>query len=90
MTEFSLYPTGSAVPYRDDDATCCAVQDEAARQEAYPNLPEPHRIKGIAGKKIKFVASGSAAAHVMCIDMEGTLMTWGRNEVRIHCCGLVC
>lgn len=59
------------------------MQDEAARQEAYPNLPEPHRIKGIAGKKIKFVASGSAAAHVLCIDMEGTLHTWGRNEVRM-------
>jgi hypothetical protein len=57
------------------------VQDEVARQEAYPNLPEPYRLKGITGKKIKFVASGAAAAHVICIDVEGTLMAWGRNEV---------
>ena len=53
-----------------------------ARQEAYPNLPEPYRIEALKGKKIKFVASGAAAAHILCIDMEGKLMTWGRNEVR--------
>lgn len=58
------------------------MQDEEARQAAYPNLPEPYRIEGIKGKKIKFVAAGAAAAHIMCIDMEGKVMTWGRNEVR--------
>lgn len=57
------------------------IQAEIARQEAYPNLPEPYRLKGVTGKKIKFVASGPAAAHVICIDMEGALMAWGRNEV---------
>jgi hypothetical protein len=57
------------------------LQDEFARQEAYPNLPEPYRIQSLVGKKIKFVASGAAAAHIICIDMEGKLMAWGRNEV---------
>lgn len=59
------------------------LQDENARNEAYPNLPEPYRIQGVLGKKIKFVASGSAAAHIICIDMEGKLFAWGRNEVRV-------
>jgi hypothetical protein len=59
------------------------MQDELARQEAYPNLPQPYRIQALVGKKIKFVASGAAAAHIICIDMEGKLMAWGRNEVSV-------
>jgi alpha-tubulin suppressor-like RCC1 family protein len=54
-----------------------------ARQDAYPNLPEPYRIQTLVSKKIKFVAAGAAAAHVLCIDMDGALHTWGRNEVCI-------
>ena len=64
------------------------LQDESARNEAYPNLPEPYRIQGIMSKKVKFVASGSAAAHIICIDMEGKLYAWGRNEVRTQPCFL--
>lgn len=55
-------------------------EDELARQEMYPNLPEPYRLKGTMDKKIKFVASGPAAAHIICIDSEGKLYAWGRNE----------
>lgn len=58
------------------------VQDEQARMETYPNLLEPYRMKAMMGVKINFVAAGSAAAHIMCIDMEGRLFTWGRNSVR--------
>jgi hypothetical protein len=46
-------------------------------------LPQPYRIQALVGKKIKFVASGAAAAHIVCIDMEGKLMAWGRNEVSL-------
>jgi hypothetical protein len=58
------------------------LQDEQARMETYPNLLEPYRMKAMMGVKVKFVAAGSAAAHILCIDMEGRLHTWGRNSVR--------
>ncbi|CAB1104698.1 unnamed protein product [Ectocarpus sp. CCAP 1310/34] len=31
-------------------------------------------------KKIKFVASGPTACHSVCIDVQGGVYTWGRNE----------
>lgn len=75
-----FFAVGRHATLRTKKKTPQEQEAEIARQEAYPNLPEPYRLKGVTGKKIKFVASGPAAAHVICIDMEGVLMAWGRNE----------
>eukprot|EP00752_Nemacystus_decipiens_P012106 g10731.t1 len=32
-------------------------------------------------KKIKYVASGPVACHSVCIDVDGGVYTWGRNEL---------
>eukprot|EP00877_Chromochloris_zofingiensis_P014499 jgi/Chrzof1/9302/UNPLg00270.t1 len=55
-------------------------QAEADRQEEYPNLVVPHRLKGLTGIKIAFIASGSAAVHCIAGDVNGVCYTWGRNE----------
>ncbi|CAN0493145.1 unnamed protein product, partial [Laminaria digitata] len=31
-------------------------------------------------KKIKLIASGPTACHSVCIDVDGGVYTWGRNE----------
>lgn len=55
-------------------------KDELERQEKYPNLVEPHRLKALLDVKIAFIAAGSAAAHCIVGDVNGICYTWGRNE----------
>lgn len=56
------------------------AQKELERQEKYPNLVEPHRLKGLTGVKVAFIAAGSAAIHCIAGDVNGVCYTWGRNE----------
>jgi len=53
---------------------------EAEREEKYPNLLSPTRLKALEGVKVMFVAAGPAAVHCLVGDASGNLYTWGRNE----------
>eukprot|EP00882_Tetradesmus_deserticola_P033115 GHRQ01037798.1.p1 GENE.GHRQ01037798.1~~GHRQ01037798.1.p1 ORF type:complete len:215 (+),score=78.28 GHRQ01037798.1:166-810(+) len=55
-------------------------KDELERQEKYPNLIEPHRLKSLLDVKVAFIAAGSSAAHCIVGDVNGVCYTWGRNE----------
>lgn len=56
------------------------IQDERERQEKYPNLTEPHRLKPLLGIKIAFIGGGAAAVHCIAGTTDGVLYAWGRNE----------
>ena len=62
-------------------------QDEIGKNKAfdnpkYPNLFGPHRLlSGFGGRKIVFIASGCASAHVVALAEDGAAFTWGRNDL---------
>lgn len=56
------------------------AQQELDRQERYPNLVEPYRLKALMDVRIAFIAAGSAACHCIVADVAGVCYTWGRNE----------
>lgn len=52
----------------------------AEREEHYPNLWLPHKLKNLLDIKVMFVAAGPAAVHALIGDSSGNVWTWGRNE----------
>ncbi|GBF95566.1 hypothetical protein Rsub_08547 [Raphidocelis subcapitata] len=55
-------------------------QAELQRQQKYPNLATPHRLKGLEDVRIAFISGGSTAVHCIAGDVNGVCYTWGRNE----------
>ncbi len=44
-----------------------------------PNLPSPTLFKALSGIKVKRIFGGSAAQHLLLIDGEDRLWSWGNN-----------
>ncbi|GAQ80241.1 hypothetical protein KFL_000490310 [Klebsormidium nitens] len=53
---------------------------KAEKDATYPDLSLPTRLEAVKDIDFKIVASGSASAHAIAIDVDGQLYTWGRNE----------
>jgi len=49
------------------------------RSEFYQDLLAPHRLFSLDQIRIKSIASGCAALHILAIDVDGNAWVWGRN-----------
>eukprot|EP00903_Cladosiphon_okamuranus_P008374 g8052.t1 len=54
--------------------------DALGRRATEGDIQCPKRLLSFP-KKIKLVASGPVACHSVCIDVDGGVYTWGRNEL---------
>lgn len=70
---------------KEEEASCtvlfCGGTDWTAlgRRPTVGDVLSPKRLLSFP-KKIKFIASGPTAYHSVCIDVDGGVYTWGRNE----------